>query len=68
MSKLVKIKKIEHLTHDVLRVVTEKPESLNYQPGQAADISLNIEGWEQELRAFTFVSLPGDDYVEFNII
>ncbi len=67
MSKLVKIKKIEHLTHDVLRVVTEKPESLNYQPGQAADISLNIEGWEQELRAFTFVSLPGDDYVEFNI-
>lgn len=67
MSKLVKIKKIEHLTHDVLRVVAEKPESLNYQPGQAADISLNKEGWEQELRAFTFVSLPGDDYVEFNI-
>ncbi|NLN95657.1 MAG: flavodoxin reductase [Bacteroidales bacterium] len=67
MSNLVKIKKIEHLTHDVLRIVTEKPESLNYQPGQAADISLNKEGWEQELRAFTFVSLPGDDYVEFNI-
>lgn len=67
MAQTVKITKIEHLTHDVLRVVAEKPAVLNYHPGQAADISLNKKGWEHELRAFTFVSLPEDDHIEFNI-
>ena len=63
----VKIKSIEHLTHNVLRIVVEKPKSINYQPGQAVDISINKENWRQELRAFTFTSLPTDDYLEFVI-
>lgn len=67
MPEKVKIKSIEHLTHDVLRIVAEKPASLNYQPGQAIDLSINKPGWEQELRAFTFTSLPEDDHIEFTI-
>lgn len=63
----VKIIAIEHLTHDVIKIVAEKPASINYQPGQAVDISLSKQNWEQELRAFTFTSLPGDAYIEFTI-
>lgn len=63
----VKIVSISHLTHDVLRIVAEKPASVIYQPGQAVDLSINKKGWEQELRAFTFTSLPDDEYLEFVI-
>ena len=63
----VKITTIENLTHDVLKVVTEKPPTIQYQPGQAVDISINKPNWEQELRAFTFTSLPTDEYLEFTI-
>lgn len=63
----VKVLSIEHLTHDVLRIVAEKPDALNYQPGQAVDVSINKTGWEDELRPFTFTSLPEDDFIEFTI-
>lgn len=63
----VKILTIEHLTHDVLKIVAEKPKTIIYQPGQAVDVSINKQGWEKELRAFTFTSLPGDEYIEFTI-
>ena len=63
----IKVTGIEHLTHDVLRITAEKPATISYQPGQAADISLNKQGWQEELRAFTFTSLPEDDHLEFTI-
>lgn len=63
----VKIIAIEHLTHDVIKIVTGKPATINYQPGQAVDVSINKPNWEQKLRAFTFTSLPGDGYLEFTI-
>ena len=67
MGQAVKILEKENLTHDVLRIVAEKPADLIYVPGQAVDISLNKPGWEKELRAFTFTSLPDDDHIEFTI-
>lgn len=67
MSHIVKIKNIEKLTHDVLRVEADKPEGISYVTGQAVDVSLNKPGWENELRAFTFTSLPEDDHIEFTI-
>lgn len=67
MGQVVKIKKIEHLTHDVLHIVAEKPNGLTYIAGQAVDVSINKPNWENELRAFTFISLPEDDQIEFAI-
>lgn len=67
MEQIVKIVSIEHLTHDVLRIVVEKPAGLSYIVGQAVDVSLNKKGWENELRAFTFTSLPDEDHIEFSI-
>ena len=34
----VKIKSIKHITHDVLQIVTEKPQHCNFTPGQATGI------------------------------
>lgn len=67
MEAIVKIMQIEHATHDVLRIVTEKPAGIEYLPGQAVDISINKPGWSEELRPFTFTSLPTDDQLEFTI-
>lgn len=67
MPQLAKIKTIEPLTHDVLKIVAEKPAGTTYQPGQAVDISINKPGWESEVRPFTFTSLPEDDFIEFSI-
>ncbi len=67
MTQIVKIISSEHLTHDVLRIVAEKPAGLTYIPGQAVDISINTPDWQNELRPFTFTSLPGEDHIEFTI-
>lgn len=65
MSQIIKIKSIEHLTHDVLRIKAEKPTNLNYIAGQAVDIAINKAGWEDKLSAFTFTSLPEEEHIEF---
>ena len=63
----VKIKLIEKITHDVLRIITEKPGRYTFIPGQATEISINKSGLQNEKRPFTFTCLPEDDYLEFTI-
>lgn len=64
---IVKIESIELITHDVLRIVTEKPKQYNFIPGQATEVSINKKPWQNEKRPFTFTSLPEDQYLEFTI-
>ncbi len=64
---IVKIISIKHVTHDVLQIVTEKPQQYNFKPGQATEVSINKDGWADEIKPFTFTSLPKDDYLEFTI-
>ena len=64
---VVRINSIKHITHDVLKIVTEKPRHYNFTPGQATEISINKEGWKNEKRPFTFTCLPQHDYLEFSI-
>ena len=63
----VKIRAIDNITHNVLRIVTDKPPAYIFTPGQATEVSINKSGWQQEKRPFTFTCLPGDDYLEFTI-
>lgn len=63
----VKIQTIEHHNHDVLHIVTEKPEGVKFTPGQATEIFIDKEGWRNEGRPFTFTCLPNDGYLEFMI-
>lgn len=67
MPQTVKVKSIEHLTHDVIHLVLEKPENFNYTPGQAVDITINKPGWEDTKSCFTFISLPHEPQLEFAI-
>jgi ferredoxin-NADP reductase len=63
----VKIQSIVHITHDVLQIVTEKPQKFTFIPGQATEISISKNGWRDEKRPFTFTCLPSADYLEFTI-
>ena len=63
----VKIKSIKHVTHDVLQIVTEKPENLKFTPGQATEVSINRNGWMDKKRPFTFTPLPVDNFLQFTI-
>ena len=64
---VVKIRSINKVTHDVVRIVTEKPASYTFTPGQATEVSINNNDWKEERRPFTFTCLPGNDYIEFTI-
>jgi len=63
----VSVKSINHVTHDVLRIITEKPEGFNFVSGLADNISINKSGWLKEERPFTFTNLPTNDFLEFMI-
>lgn len=68
MYKL-KILKTNYVTHNVKRFLLEKPkdENFKYRPGQAAHLSVNKSGWEDQIRPFTFTSLQDWPEVEFTI-
>lgn len=58
---------MQHITHDVMQIVTERPSDFNFLPGQATEISINKTGWKAEKRPFTFTGLPESDFLEFTI-
>lgn len=45
---IVKINSIKYITHDVLQIVTDKPEQFTFTPGQATEISINKNGSKDE--------------------
>ncbi|TCK80612.1 FAD-binding oxidoreductase [Albibacterium bauzanense] len=63
----IKIISIENDTHNVVHIKTKKPQDVSFVPGQAVDVSVNKPGFEEELRPFTFTSLPSDNHLEFFI-
>lgn len=64
---ILKVLETNYVTHDVKRFVLEKPEGYTFVPGQSVNVSINLPEWKNELRPFTFTSLPEDDYLEFMI-
>jgi ferredoxin-NADP reductase len=58
---------ISAVTHDVKKYVLEKPKGYKFEPGQATEVAINLEGWVDEKRPFTFTSLPHEDHLEFVI-
>jgi ferredoxin-NADP reductase len=64
---IVKILSIQQVTHDVKRFQVEKPPGYSFIPGQATDVSINIDGYRDKKRPFTFTSLNSDTYLEFTI-
>jgi ferredoxin-NADP reductase len=64
---ILEIKTIEKITPDVLQIRTNKPEGLEFKPGQATELFIKKENWKDKGRPFTFTSLPDDSYLEFVI-
>jgi ferredoxin-NADP reductase len=66
-SHILPIKSISKVTHDVVRIVLEKPANYTFTSGQATEVAINKDKWKEERRPFTFTCLPWDDYLEFTI-
>jgi ferredoxin-NADP reductase len=64
---IVRVKSVDNVTHDVLKIVTEKPKMYLFTSGQATEFSINKKDWKEEKRPFTFTSLPDSEYLEFTI-
>ena len=64
---VMNVKSIDQITHDVLRIITEKPKEYIFIPGQATEVSIKKPGWSNEKRPFTFTNLPHEQHLEFII-
>ena len=67
MTHTLTLQSKEQLTPDTHRYIFDKPADLEFQPGQATDLTLMKDGWRDEARPFTFTSLPDEDALEFVI-
>jgi len=66
-THILKVEAVSHVTHNVLRIVIEKPPQYSFKSGQATDVSINKPGWQDKMRPFTFTCLPEDNHLEFTI-
>ena len=67
MAHTLTLKQIEPVTHNTYRLVFARPQSFEFTPGQATDMSLDREGWRDEYRPFTMTSQPEDEDLEYVI-
>jgi len=67
MPRRLTLKSIEPVTHDVHHLVFDRPEDYRFTPGQATELRLDQDGWQDEARPFSFVSLPEDPTLDFMI-
>ncbi len=49
----------------MLRV--DRPQGYTFEPGQATEVAVQVDGMRDEGRPFTFTSQPEDDHLEFTI-
>lgn len=63
----LKIIDTQYLTHNVKRFVVEKPAGFSYIPGYSTHLAVNLPGWEDQWRNFTFTSLNAWNNLEFII-
>ncbi|TDL75245.1 flavodoxin reductase [Palleronia sediminis] len=68
MAFTLTLQSISPVTHDTYRLVFDRPEGFEFEPGQATHWALDRDGWRDEDRPFTMTSQPEDtDRVEFVI-
>ncbi|TDH38027.1 flavodoxin reductase [Pseudohoeflea suaedae] len=67
MTNKLAITSIVDITHDVRQFTFEKPQGFSYEPGQAAEVGIDKDGWRDAGNPFTFTSLPAWDELQFTI-
>ena len=63
----VKILEKTKVTHNVRSFIVERPDNLEFKPGQATEVSIPVKGWKDARHPFTFTSLTDDDFLQFII-
>jgi len=63
----ITLRRIEPVTPSTYRLTFDKPDGFTFSPGQATDVAVLKDGWEDEKRPFTFTSFPDDHHLEFVI-
>lgn len=64
LDHLVKIIHKDWLTHDVIRLELEKPESFIFKAGQAIEATIDKPGFRGDKTPFTLTGLTSDEYLE----
>ncbi|WP_375281308.1 flavodoxin reductase [Pseudooctadecabacter sp.] len=67
MTHDITLRDIRSVTPSTHHLVFDKPEGFTFTPGQATDMAVLKDGWEDEKRPFTFTSFPDDPHLEFVI-
>lgn len=67
MQISVKILDTVPVTHNVRHYRLERPKGFTFSPGQATEVSIDRDGWQDKKRPFTFTCLPDADNLEFTI-
>ncbi|WP_178988522.1 FAD-binding oxidoreductase [Winogradskyella schleiferi] len=67
MEYKIQLKKIEHVNHNVIHLVADKPDGYSFTPGQATELAIDKDNYRDKKRPFTFTSLPEDKELEFTI-
>ncbi|MHC9234727.1 FAD-binding oxidoreductase [Pseudooceanicola sp. 502str34] len=67
MTHTLTLQHIEPVTPDTHRLRFRRPDGFDFTPGQAVDMALDKDGWREEKRPFTFVSLPDETCLDFVI-
>lgn len=62
---IVKVLETGMVTHNVKRILVERPAGYEFTSGQATDISINKPGMDDQLRPFTFTSTTDQNQLEF---
>lgn len=65
--KAVKIKFIQKINHNVLRIITDRPPYYNFTPGESTHLAINNPIWKAKIRPFAFTSIPNQNELEFII-
>lgn len=67
MTHTLTLQKIEPVTPDTYHLWFDYPDGFSHTPGQAVDLALDRDGWREEARPFTPVSLPDEKTLQFVI-
>ena len=67
MDHIVKIIEAQNILYNVKQFTVEKPPGYSFRPGQAVDLTINQEGWNDKKNPFTITSLNENPSLQFTI-
>lgn len=67
MSHVIELLHTTQLTPDTKQYVFSRPDDYGFTPGQATELALEMDGWRDEGRPFTFTGHPDAPVLVFTI-